>query len=67
MFIIFDPKTLEDFAARSVREVFVAFVARGCEGTKVEVQEVFDSAGLESEMTGDVRVYFRPEERSKLE
>lgn len=67
MFIIFDPKTLKDFAARSVREVFVTFVARGCEGTKVEVQEVFDSAGLESEIVGEIQVYFRPEERSKLE
>ena len=35
----FDPSTTQDFVMRNVESILVRLVARGCEGTKVEVIE----------------------------
>lgn len=67
MFITFDSKTLADFESRSVREVFVRFVAKGCEGTKVDVLEDFEHEGLECETAGSLGVYVLPQERSRFD
>jgi hypothetical protein len=67
MFITFDPKTLADFQARNVQEVFVHFISKGCEGTKVEVLEEFSKEGLGSDAGTSLTVYFSPIERERLE
>ena len=39
MQLYFDSNTLADWKDRSITEIFIQFVNRGCEGTKVRVYE----------------------------
>jgi Fe-S cluster assembly iron-binding protein IscA len=69
----FDPVTLTDLATRSVSAVLVRLVARGCEGTKVEVLENPPAELLTGSMEGtieslpNVRIYMSEADASRLQ
>lgn len=67
MHLQFDPITLRDWKTRSIQSVFVFFVIKGCEGTKVEIQEKFDKTGLKSEKIGEIEVFFLPIDQERLD
>lgn len=69
----FDPVTITDFTTRSVSAVLVRLVARGCEGTKVEVLENPPAELLTGSMEGtieslpSVRIYINEADVNRLQ
>ena len=68
MKIIFDPASIDVYISRGVHKLHVFFIQSGCAGTKVDVQEDFDSDGLLAhDQSYGITVYIKSDEAEKLD